>query len=107
MVYKNFIFPYLLSIIFLISACENENEVLPESVLPENTQLKAAQSAPNYQLYNWMSSINGNTSLSLLSIPGTHDSGAMHEPFYSVAKCQNLNLKEQLEIGVRYRNNFV
>src|SRR5262249_22917605 len=40
--------------------------------------------------------------LSDLTIPGTHDSGALHEPIANVAKCQTLTIAEQLDAGVRY-----
>lgn len=51
---------------------------------------------------NWMGSINGSYLLSEISIPGTHDSGALYEPFPGTAKCQDLTIGEQLDIGVRF-----
>lgn len=53
---------------------------------------------------NWMSGIQDNTSISKISIPGTHDSGAMREvPSNSgTAKTQNLTISEQLNAGVRF-----
>jgi len=51
---------------------------------------------------NWMGAIDGNKSLTQLSIPGTHDSGARYEPVSGTAKCQNLTIAEQLAAGVRY-----
>ena len=64
---------------------------------------------------NWMGFIDGDTLLSDLSMPGTHDSGALYEPFPGTAKCQDLTIGEQLDIGVRfldircrhYENTFV
>jgi 1-phosphatidylinositol phosphodiesterase len=50
----------------------------------------------------WMSYVSDTASLADLTIPGTHDSGAMHEPIAGMAKCQNLTIREQLDIGVRY-----
>lgn len=50
---------------------------------------------------NWMGDINGNTPLSRISIPGTHDSGARCEPLSGTAKCQNATIAEQLDCGVR------
>lgn len=35
-------------------------------------------------------------------IPGTHDSGAMHSIFDVAGKCQDLNIQQQLKIGVRF-----
>lgn len=51
---------------------------------------------------NWMSKLNDSLYLSQLSIPGTHDAGACYEPVAGVAKCQNLSISEQLNIGVRF-----
>ncbi|MBK1898259.1 phosphatidylinositol-specific phospholipase C [Chryseobacterium sp. YIM B02567] len=53
---------------------------------------------------NWMSGLQDNTSISKISIPGTHDSGAMREvPANSgTAKTQNLTISEQLNAGVRF-----
>ncbi len=50
----------------------------------------------------WMASVDDGTSLAALSIPGTHDSGAMFEPFPGLAKCQSLTIADQLAAGVRY-----
>lgn len=53
---------------------------------------------------NWMSGLNDNISISKISIPGTHDSGATREvPSNSgTAKTQNLTISEQLNAGVRF-----
>lgn len=51
---------------------------------------------------NWMSRIDNDSLLTELSIPGTHDSGAMHEPIGGTAKCQNLTIAQQLSAGVRF-----
>lgn len=48
----------------------------------------------------WMSSIDGKLSLSELSIPGTHDSGARHG--LDAVQCQKLTISEQLNAGVRF-----
>ena len=58
-----------------------------------------------------MSRIPDNTSLAELSIPGTHDSGALHDapwPATDSAKNQDKTYREQLDMGVRFldiRNN--
>jgi 1-phosphatidylinositol phosphodiesterase len=49
-----------------------------------------------------MGSLKGDVSLSELSIPGTHDSGARREWFYGTTKCQTLAIPEQLRAGVRF-----
>ena len=59
---------------------------------------------------NWMNRIPDNTSLANLSIPGTHDSGSLHDPplLSDSAKNQDKTYREQLDMGVRFldiRNN--
>jgi 1-phosphatidylinositol phosphodiesterase len=51
-----------------------------------------------------MAGVNGGKKLSELSIPGTHDSGARHNPWYGpgTTKCQDLSIRGQLDIGVRF-----
>jgi len=53
-------------------------------------------------LSNWMSHVEGIKKLSELSIPGSHDTCALYEPFPSTARCQTLALQQQLEAGVRF-----
>ena len=50
----------------------------------------------------WMASLPNATSLTGLSIPGTHDSGALYEPYPGIAKAQALSFDQQLLAGVRY-----
>jgi 1-phosphatidylinositol phosphodiesterase len=50
----------------------------------------------------WMATVDDATPLAALSIPGTHDSGALYEPFPGLAKCQDLTIADQLAAGVRY-----
>jgi len=50
----------------------------------------------------WMSRLDGTLSLAQLSIPGTHDSGALFEPIPRTAKCQNRSIAEQLNTGIRF-----
>lgn len=49
-----------------------------------------------------MGALDGTLRLSQLTIPGTHDSCALHEPFAGTAKCQTLGLRGQLDAGVRF-----
>lgn len=51
---------------------------------------------------DWMSNIPDRASLSSINIPGTHNSGALHEPILGTAKCQSMSLQEQLESGTRF-----
>lgn len=56
------------------------------------------------QMSSWMASLQDNISLSKISIPGTHDSGArIDAPVVSgTAKTQDLSIAEQLNAGVRF-----
>jgi 1-phosphatidylinositol phosphodiesterase len=56
----------------------------------------------NTELAWWMEYVDDSASLGDLTIPGTHDSGALYESFSGTAKCQDLTIGEQLDIGVRY-----
>ena len=51
---------------------------------------------------DWMKELSDTASLNSLSIPGTHDSGALHSIGDVAGKCQTLPIKNQLEIGVRF-----
>lgn len=50
----------------------------------------------------WLADIGDGVSLSSLSIPGTHDSGALHSIADISGKCQSLSIGEQLKAGVRF-----
>lgn len=52
--------------------------------------------------HNWMSALSSDLSLAQLTIPGTHETMALYEPIVSTAKCQDLTLRQQLDIGVRF-----
>ena len=49
----------------------------------------------------WMSKVDDSTPIRELSIPGTHDSGALHSIADVSGKCQTLGIRSQLDIGVR------
>ena len=51
---------------------------------------------------DWMAKLPDASSLAALSIPGTHDSGAIYEPYAGIAKTQALTIAEQLDSGIRY-----
>ena len=55
-------------------------------------------------LKNWMGEIDGNTKLSAIAMPGTHDSGAYGKgtDYIPFVHCQTLNITEQLVNGSRY-----
>ena len=66
------------------------------AVLFMRTELQAAGN-------NWMAGVDGEKYLYELSIPGTHDSGALHEAWDEIGvQCQSLTIPEQLNAGVRY-----
>ena len=51
---------------------------------------------------SWMSALDDGASLRSLTLPGTHDSGALYSIADVSGKCQTLPIKEQLKIGVRF-----
>jgi 1-phosphatidylinositol phosphodiesterase len=51
---------------------------------------------------DWMADVDDTRGLAALSIPGTHDTGALHEPYPGLAQTQDLTIDEQLAAGVRY-----
>jgi 1-phosphatidylinositol phosphodiesterase len=55
-----------------------------------------------YTNSNWMGSISDSVNLTSLSIPGTHESGALYEPVSGTAKCQSLSIADQLNAGARF-----
>ncbi|CAI8707703.1 phosphatidylinositol-specific phospholipase C [Chryseobacterium sp. IT-36CA2] len=82
----------------LIERDSNENNLA--SFAKNNNR---ASLAP-IEMNSWMSGLQDNISLSKISIPGTHDSGArVDTPVVSgTAKTQNLSIAEQLNAGVRF-----
>ena len=52
-------------------------------------------------LRNWMSEIDDGKKLFALNIPGTHDCVTQYVQLPHFARCQNRNIYEQLNIGVR------
>ena len=50
----------------------------------------------------WMKDMDDDVSLTNLSIPGSHDSGALHSIGDLSGKCQDLSILGQLKAGVRY-----
>ena len=78
-----------------------------DSETPEDTSAPGDSENPEepdvtYSLSNWMSAVDGETPLSMISIPGTHESCALYEPWPGTAICQTMSISEQLEAGVRY-----
>jgi len=51
---------------------------------------------------NWMKNVNGETLLSRISIPGSHDAGSLYSLGDLAGKCQDVSIKNQLNFGSRY-----
>ncbi len=51
---------------------------------------------------DWMADLADARGVAELSIPGTHDSGALLEPYPGLAQAQTLAIADQLAAGVRY-----
>lgn len=51
---------------------------------------------------DWMKGISGNSPLSEINIPGTHDSAANFVSFSVISKCQNQSIRKQLQMGTRF-----
>ncbi len=67
---------------------------------------ESAVTLENVSSSEWMKAIRGETFLTEITIPGTHDSCARKFDndwlVSSTAKCQSLNITEQLNVGVRF-----
>ena len=51
---------------------------------------------------DWMKDLSDETAITSISIPGSHDSGALHSIGDLSGKCQDLSISEQLKAGARY-----
>lgn len=61
---------------------------------------KAQLVLPESYNIGWMKELDGNTLLSDITIPGTHDTMALYGG--PAAECQAWNLEDQLKAGIRY-----
>lgn len=50
----------------------------------------------------WMAQLEDERAINELSLPGTHDSGALYSIADVAGKCQSLSIEDQLYIGVRF-----
>jgi len=50
---------------------------------------------------NWMSKLDDQTLISAVTLPGTHESGALKEPLQGTARTQSATIDEQLNFGIR------
>ena len=53
------------------------------------------------KLKQWMKIIDGDTDLLRLNMAGTHDCVTQYVQFSHISKCQNMNIYEQLCLGIR------
>ena len=60
------------------------------------------QSSKSTKYADWMSSLNDNTSLREVNMPGSHDTMALYSIGDLAGQCQSLSLKDQLNLGVRF-----
>ncbi len=56
----------------------------------------------NFTQNRWLSELPDDKYISEISLPGTHDTCALYEPWYGVVKCQTYSLRDQLDMGVRF-----
>lgn len=58
--------------------------------------------SPKADASGWMTQLDDGQPLAALSIPGTHDSGALYSFADVFGKCQTLTVAQQLQVGVRF-----
>ena len=100
------LFPLTLSLV--IVSCANQpapndrQEVARITKIKNPPESNASDDKMDLDSHSWMVKLPDSISLASLNIPGTHNSGALHEPFPRTAKCQQLSIIDQLKIGVRF-----
>lgn len=94
----------LVTLVLSFANCADNTDVLPQNEMKTEQQvIKLAHRSTNeISAKNWLQTVPDNVYVSQLSIPGTHESSALYEGLSNTAKCQNLDIDKQLEIGVRY-----
>ncbi|WP_438425917.1 phosphatidylinositol-specific phospholipase C [Aquimarina macrocephali] len=92
------------TVILFFQSCEKDDNFGPTVSQTTLGASNIKKTVPRYSLSNWMGAINKNVSLSALSIPGTHNSGARydHPILPGTAKNQNLTIGQQLNSGTRF-----
>jgi len=68
---------------------------------------KASGNSSYFDMVDWMKYIPNTTALTMISMPGTHDTGTAKaygsdNPQASLTQCQKLYIYEQLAVGVRF-----
>ncbi len=92
-----FLFLLSFGIILLFAACESN--ILEEKATENKTGILLKTL---YSPANWMGVLDDSNNLSEISIPGSHDAGALYETFSGTAKCQEFTIDNQLNSGVRF-----
>jgi len=97
-----------LAIIAILSGgCNKKEDTELESLLP-NPEIGSSDQKLPYYFEEWMKSIDDTLSLSQITIPGTHDSGAdkhssyVSWPIWHHVICQDFKIPNQLRLGVRW-----
>ncbi|NIG52990.1 phosphatidylinositol-specific phospholipase C [Chitinophaga sp. Cy-1792] len=86
----------------LFGCKKDEMNSLPQPEKISAVKTEALSSSLAVTLNGWMNNLADNTSLTAITIPGTHDSGARFEPIGGTAKCQDLTIAQQLDAGTRF-----
>ena len=73
---------------------------MTSSVLGFSGVLK--QTTKSVAFCNWMKSLDDNTSLRDVNMPGSHDTMALYSIGDLAGQCQSLSLNDQLNVGVRF-----
>ncbi|MFJ9553810.1 phosphatidylinositol-specific phospholipase C [Nocardiopsis sp. NPDC101807] len=84
----------------LVAAALSALLVLPALLTPTAPASAAPAPAPLAGHSSWMAALPDGASLSALSVPGTHDSGAWRGSVWS--RTQDLTIAQQLDSGVRF-----
>jgi len=61
----------------------------------------AASQETKQSASNWMATLDDQRLISSITLPGTHNAGALHEPLPNTARCQSKPIAQQLAFGVR------
>lgn len=97
---------FVLLLAISLVRCTENTDFLPQSKnvkTKKRVALRASRMSLNdVSPKKWLQAVPDNVYISQLSIPGTHESAALHEPLPNIARCQWLDIPEQLNIGVRY-----
>lgn len=93
-----------LSLISCTASTDSLSDTLSSLPTASDPALPPDLSVPwSGDLCNWMAWIDDNISLSDITIPGTHDSGAIRSDFIGkFSQCQSLTVADQLSAGVRF-----